>query len=175
MNIKKLIKKILGKKEYIDKLKDRGLKVGENFNLYDTHIDYAFCYLVEIGDDVTITHSTILAHDASTKLSLGKSRVGKVKIGNRVFIGWGCIVLPNVKIGDDVIVAAGSVVTKDIPPNSVVAGVPARVIGETSDLIKKNKNQMEILPVFNTNWRYKTDAEIKEIKRALEDTFGYDD
>ncbi|RXZ02747.1 acetyltransferase [Fictibacillus sp. S7] len=170
-----MVKKLLGRKEYLEKLKERGLKYGKNFNLYHTEIDFSFCYLVEIGDDVTITHSTILAHDASTKMMLGKSRIGKIKIGNRVFIGWGSIVLPNVTIGDDVIVAAGSVVSKDIPSNSVVAGVPAKIIGFTSDYIEKNKKQMEVSPVFHTNWRFKTKEEISKTIQMLDKTIGYDD
>lgn len=93
--------------------------------------------MVEIGDDVTITNSTILTHDASTKLDLDYSRVGAVKIGNRVFIGYGTIILPNVKIGNDVIIGAGSVVTKDVPDDSVAVGNPARVIGKRSEYIEK--------------------------------------
>jgi acetyltransferase-like isoleucine patch superfamily enzyme len=51
-----------------------------------------------------------------------------VQIGSNVWIGSGCIILPGVTIGDDTVVAAGSIVTKDIPAGSVAAGVPARVI-----------------------------------------------
>lgn len=53
---------------------------------------------------MTITNSTILAHDASIKKDLGYSIVGNVKIGIRVFIGWGSIVLCGVTIGDDVVI-----------------------------------------------------------------------
>jgi acetyltransferase-like isoleucine patch superfamily enzyme len=51
-----------------------------------------------------------------------------VTIGRDVWVGAGCIILPGVTIGDGAVVAAGSVVTRDIPPGAVVAGVPARVI-----------------------------------------------
>ncbi|MBI4430605.1 MAG: acyltransferase [Candidatus Omnitrophica bacterium] len=51
-------------------------------------------------------------------------------IGNNVWLGAHVVILPGVKISDDVIVAAGAVVTKDVPANSVVGGVPAKVIGE---------------------------------------------
>lgn len=54
--------------------------------------------------------------------------VGKVDIGSDVFVGYQAIIMPGVTIGDKVIVAAGSVVTGDVPSNSVVAGVPARRI-----------------------------------------------
>lgn len=53
---------------------------------------------------------------------------GPIKIGNNVHIGWDAIIMPNVTIGDNCIIGAGAVVTKDIPSNSVAVGVPARVI-----------------------------------------------
>lgn len=65
----------------------------------------------------------ILSHDYSTR-----RHSAKTIIGSHCFIGCAAIVLPNVTIGDHVIVAAGSVVTKDVPHNSVVAGNPAKVI-----------------------------------------------
>lgn len=130
---------------------------------------------MEIGDDVTITNSTILAHDASIKLHLGKSKVGKVKIGNRVFIGYGSIVLCNVRIGDDVIVAAGSVVTKDIPSGNIVAGNPAKIIGKTSEYIEKHKKFLQEKKCYNTYWPNKTREEISIMQNELEYDFGYDE
>ena len=146
--IKKIIKifrdkidSTFNKKTQLECLSERGFKYGKNFNLYNSVIDYGHCFLIEVGDDVTITNSTILAHDATTKMDLGKSKVGKVKIGNRVFIGYGSIVLCNTTIGDDVIVAAGSVVTKDVPPGVVVAGSPARII-KTKDEKTADKTKL---------------------------------
>jgi maltose O-acetyltransferase len=51
-----------------------------------------------------------------------------VTIGNDVWIGGNCTILPGVTIGNNVVVAAGAVVTKDVPDNCLVAGVPAKVI-----------------------------------------------
>ena len=95
---------------------------------------------IEIGDDVTLAPRVhILAHDASTKMHLNYSRIGKVKIGNRVFVGAGSIILPGVKIGDNVVVGAGSVVSRNIPNGQVVAGNPARIICTIGDfLLRKN-------------------------------------
>lgn len=53
-----------------------------------------------------------------------------IAIGNNVWLGGGAIVLPGVTIGDDSVVGAGAVVTKDVPPRSVVVGNPARIIRE---------------------------------------------
>ena len=132
------IKSKLSPKSEIDILRERGLKFGGDFNFFNSHIDYGHCWLVEIGDDVTITNSTILAHDASMKLYTGKSKVGKVKIVNRVFIGFNSIILCNVRIGDGVVIGAGTRVNKDIPNNSIVVGNPCRIIGRTSDFIEKH-------------------------------------
>lgn len=173
--IKVRINNRINPKSELDILKERGLICGKNFNFFNSTIDYGHCWLVEIGDDVTITNSTILAHDASTKLYFGKSKVGKVKIGNRVFIGYGSIVLCNVRIGDDVIVAAGSVVTKDIPSGSIVAGNPAKVIGSTLEYFNKHSEFLNTKRVYDTYWPYKTQEQIDEMRSDLEFDFGYDE
>ncbi|MCS6306468.1 MAG: hypothetical protein H8K07_22820 [Nitrospira sp.] len=102
----------------------QGLTVGQNFSmLEDVYIDPSHLWLIAIGNDVTLAPRTqILAHDASTKQHLGKTRLGKVVIGDRVFVGASAIILPGVTIGSEVIIGAGSVVTKDIPSGVVVAG-----------------------------------------------------
>lgn len=63
-----------------------GVEIGENCKFYNVKIDEGHGYLVKIGKECTLTNCTILAHDASTKLFLGKSRVGRVIIGDRCFI-----------------------------------------------------------------------------------------
>ena len=60
-----------------------------------------------------------------------------IEIFNNVFIGSGTHILYDVRIGDNVIIGTGSIITKDVPDNSVVAGVPARVIGTFDDYVKK--------------------------------------
>ena len=60
-----------------------------------------------------------------------------VTIGNDVWIGANCTILPGVNIGNNVVIAAGAVVTKDVPDNCVVGGVPAKVI-------KEIKNDVEV-------------------------------
>ena len=60
--------------------------------------------------------------------SLGKRISGSTKIGNDVWIGYGAIIMRGLTIGDGAIIAAGAVVTKDVPPYSIVGGVPAKVI-----------------------------------------------
>ena len=81
------------------------------------------------NDECTLSlRVTIFAHDASTKRPLGYTKIGRVSIGQRTFIGAGTILLPNANMGKNVIVGAGSVVTHDIPDNTVALGNPARVV-----------------------------------------------
>lgn len=139
----------------INKLKlkkylNHGLKIGENFSMQSrVHIDSGFAYLIEIGNNVTLAPEVmILAHDASAKKNGGYTSIGKVKIGDNVFIGAKTIVLEDVTIGNNVIIGAGSVVTKNIPSNSVACGNPAKVIKKNDEFIKKNRNNFLKSKVF---------------------------
>lgn len=132
----------------LDQLRKKGAIIGENVSLLGATIDKNTACLVEIGNNVTITNATVLAHDASTKGLLGYTKIAKVKIGNNVFIGFGSIVLPGVTIGNNVIVGAGSIVREDIPDNSVVAGNPAKVICTTEEYLNKNKERMKTAKVY---------------------------
>lgn len=90
-------------------------------------------YLVSIGDHVTIGEGVrIITHDGGVWVLRAEHPsidvFGPVSIGNNCFIGAKAIIMPNVTIGDNCVIGAGSIVTKDIPANSVAAGVPARVI-----------------------------------------------
>ncbi|MNW35969.1 Galactoside O-acetyltransferase [compost metagenome] len=115
--------------------KIRGVKIKnitKVFIAYNVNIDNMTPELIQIGEDVKITRNvTILSHFHPTKAAseiYGELVKEKVIICDGVFIGVGAIVLPGVTIGYGAIVGAGAVVTKDVPPNCVVAGNPARVI-----------------------------------------------
>lgn len=87
---------------------------------------------IEIGNDVLIGQQVVIAtlnHDLCPDRR-GSMTPKPVRIGNKVWIGAHATILPGVKIGDGAVVAAGAVVTKDVPPYTVVAGVPAKVIKE---------------------------------------------
>ncbi len=177
MNIKTLFGYILGKRKenkYIEALKKRGLKIGQNTDIVNANIDWGYCYLIEIGNNTTITNASILAHDASTKKRLGYTKIGKVKIGNNCFVGMGSIILPGVTIGNDVIIGAGSVVREDIPDNSVVAGNPAKKVCDTETYFEKNIARLKVAPKWDTVWKDKSADEIKEMQYCLENTMGYD-
>jgi acetyltransferase-like isoleucine patch superfamily enzyme len=113
------------------------LTVGQRFFLGSNSRIVAY-ESIEIGDDVSIADMvSILDHDHEYHLEGGHLTIEKdsfvtapIRIGSNVWLGDKVTVLKGVTISDDVIVAANSVVTKDVPPRVVVAGAPARVIRE---------------------------------------------
>lgn len=117
---------------------DYGLNihVGKNFltNYNVTILDIA---PVHIGDYVMIGPNTMICTVGHPMSPMGRRKhLGQAKpitIGDDVWIGGGCTILPGVTIGNNVIVAAGAVVTKDVPDNSLVGGVPAKVIKKLED------------------------------------------
>lgn len=107
-------------------------------------------YLVEIGEDCLFAVGVrFLTHDGGIKVlnSLNKfekrcDKVGKIVIGNNVYIGADAFIMPDVTIGDNCIIGAKAVVTKDVPSNSVYAGVPARKICDIEEYYEKVKNSV---------------------------------
>ena len=84
--------------------------------------------LITVEDDAIIGYdATILCHEFLYE----EYRTGGVRIGERAMIGAGAIVLPGVEVGADARVAANSLVTRDVPPGTTVAGVPAEPVDDT--------------------------------------------
>jgi sugar O-acyltransferase (sialic acid O-acetyltransferase NeuD family) len=87
---------------------------------------------VSIGIGALIYYNVIITHDVRigdfVELSPGCKLLGRVVVGNFVTIGSGAIILPDIIIGDNVVIGAGAVVTKNIPNNSTVIGIPAKPI-----------------------------------------------
>lgn len=109
------------------------IEVGENF--YSNHnLVILDANKVKFGDNVFIapncgfyTAGHPLDYETRNK---GLEYAKPIEVGNNVWIGGNVVVLPGVKIGDNVVIGAGSIVTKDIPSNSVAVGNPCRVIKE---------------------------------------------
>lgn len=158
----------------IDYLRSRGVQIGENVHILNSTIDHGHGFLISIGNNVTLTGVRVLAHDASTQIPLGVSKVGRVVIGDNVFVGQGAIILPNTHIGNRVVIGAGSVVSRDIPDNSIAVGNPIRIIGTYDDFVEKHKKQMQERPVYDTLWSDKTWEEKEQMRRELADGIGYD-
>ena len=110
-----------------------------------------------IGSETMIAFdSIILAHDFASRIHSGKTVIGK-----RCFIGCGSIIMPNITLGDHVVVAAGSVVTKDIPAGCIVAGNPARIIKEGIITDAYGKLTLEYLAAKKTDSESKNPTETK--------------
>lgn len=153
--VKNIVKRINGE-VLTSTLVKRGMRVGNNFNRQQgSYIDPTHCFLIEIGNNVTFSiRVTVLAHDASTKKSTGYTKIGKVIIGDNVFVGANATILPNVKIGDNSIIGANSVVTKDIPANCVAAGNPVKIICSLEEFLNRNQEKMETAQKFGREYRF---------------------
>ena len=100
--------------------------------------------MIELADNVRLcSNVTFVTHDGGTWAFRDQERYaeviryGKIYVGEHTFIGTGAIIMPEVTIGKRCVIGAGAVVTKDIPNNSVVVGVPAKVISTTEQYAEK--------------------------------------
>lgn len=179
----KLIKEILYRLRgefTTEKLVSMGMKVGKNFKrLHGVILDPGHCWLIEIGDNVTMAPRVhILAHDASTKTSLNYTKIGRVSIGDNVFIGAESVVLPGVTIGNNVVIGANSTVTHDVPDNTVVAGTPAKPICTLDEYLNKERDRMTGAPVYDDTYTLRKNVSMElrmKQKEELTGKIGYID
>ena len=136
--------------EYIRKKKVYGA-IGEHCTIQKRKVPL-YANLIRMGNNVHIASNvSFLTHDVSHQVLNAIERVreqgqiqekiGCIEIGDNVFIGSGTHILYDTKIGSNVIIGTCSVVTHDIPDNSIVAGVPARVIGTFDAHVEKRLNE----------------------------------
>ncbi len=154
-----------------DLLRERGATVGRGCRIHTTSIG-SEPYLITIGDETLIAPGvSFITHDAGTWVFRKEhplaGRFGRITIGSRVFVGVNAILLPGVTIGDRSIVAAGAVVNKDVPPGTVVAGVPAHVVSTTERYMGKTLEEYPLLEPAPPG-RQRTGA---ELRRLLEERY----
>lgn len=128
-----------------------GVRIGNNVSIIQPISPVIFSsepYLVSVGDNTTISFDVVfVTHDAATRvirnLPDGNRETvvyGTISVGKNCFIGCRTTILPNVKIGDNAIIGAGSLVNRDIPSNVIAAGNPCKVICTLDEYREKHKD-----------------------------------
>lgn len=162
--LKKVLKKDIMELE-IKRCREKGVEIGKNMRAFSPPISKE-PYLLEFGDNITISSGVkFTTHDNSIIKVVEDSTdiFGRIKIGDNCFIGQNSLILPGVEIGNNVIVAAGSVVTKSfIQEEIIIAGNPAKIIGTFEQYRMKYKE-------YSFNIRGLNSDTIKELILSNED------
>ena len=154
---------------WAEMLRERGdlYSIGEHCSI-DPHALLEDRAYIRIGNNVRMASCSIFGHDGSVNMinrafELRLDSVGKIDIRDNVYIGFGAIILPDVTIGPNSIVCAGSVVHSNVAEGDVVAGVPASRVGrlEMSVAMLKAKNQ-------RFPWRHLIEERAGEYDSAME-------
>lgn len=130
--------------------KKKGVTIGIDCEIYPSASFGSEPYLIRIGKHVRINSGVqFVNHDGGVWVCRGyindpKAKdidlFGKIVVGDNVHIGTNAIIMPGVTIGDNCIIGCGAIVTRDIPNNSIAAGIPARVIETIDEYINKNRD-----------------------------------
>jgi acetyltransferase-like isoleucine patch superfamily enzyme len=134
----------------------KGVKVGKGC-LISTKNFPSESYLVSIGDYCRIAKGvSFFTHGglwSQRKKYNDLEHFGKIYVGNYTYIGEDALIMPGVTIGNDVIIGAGSVVTKSIPDGKIAAGNPARIVGDTIEFVERTRSVS--LPTFGMTYEQK--------------------
>ena len=151
MRIKTVIKLVRNKlKGTLRCAREEGMIVGKNVTVMSGVNFGSEPYLITLEDNVRISSDVIfVTHDGGTWAFRNKyeeyqnvSKFGKIVVGEGTFIGCKSVILPGVKIGKNCVIGAGSVVTKSVPDETVVCGVPAKRVCSLIEYAKRCKEQM---------------------------------
>jgi acetyltransferase-like isoleucine patch superfamily enzyme len=131
----------------------QGLRIGKNVRISRRPYFHGEPFLISIGNHVTISFNVhFINHDGATWVFRdepqykGLQRFGRIDILDNVFIGANTTILPGVTIGPNVVVGAGSVVTKSLPENAVYAGAPARFICTLDEYVERTSARCTYYP-----------------------------
>jgi acetyltransferase-like isoleucine patch superfamily enzyme len=139
---------------------------------------------VKIGNNVCLSKCVLIGHDGSIGVlsrayNIKLERVGKIDVRDNVFIGWGAIVLPGVTIGPNSVVAAGAVVSSDVPEGWVVGGVPAKPIVRTEELVARFAREARDVPWWDLlaqrQGDFDPEMEDELVRRRVESFFPPED
>jgi acetyltransferase-like isoleucine patch superfamily enzyme len=132
--------RLLARMDRVEYARLIGVTIGQNCAIYKPVSFGSEPYLITLGNHVSVgREARFITHDGAVWVLREKpeyrniDRFNTITVGDNVFIGDRVILMPGIKIGNNVIIGAGALVTRDIPDNSVAVGVPARVIKTISD------------------------------------------
>ncbi|MBD5097517.1 MAG: acyltransferase [Lachnospiraceae bacterium] len=156
--LKQLIKKYKKYKNPVKYYRRLGMKIGNKCELRSSNFG-SEPYLITIGNHVRINAGVhFITHDGGTWVLRNNNKIensseltlfGRIIVKDNVHIGTNAIIMPGVTVGNNCIIGCGAIVTKDIPDNSVAAGVPARVIETIDEYIEKNKQKFSYTKSMN--------------------------
>ncbi len=162
------------KRDPISFARSRGVSIGHDCRLLGTQIGTfgSEPYLVSLADHVTITSGVqFVTHDGGVwifRKEMPEIDVfGPISVGNNVFIGIRSIIMPGVHIGDNCVIAAGSIVTRDVPDNSIAVGIPARVIGSVEEYRTKTLSKGTLIRSLPKSEKRKWLEQHFDLKRQL--------
>lgn len=143
----KVKKLILGSTQYAKSL---GVTMGENCEIFNDVFLGSEPYLIHLGNNVRVTKGVkFITHDGgifilrNLNLLPNADIFGPIFVGNNVHIGIDAIIMPGVTIGNNCIIGCGAVVTKDVPDNTIVGGVPAKKISSIEEYYEKHKKDCD--------------------------------
>lgn len=146
--INTLYKLLYAKFNHVGYAKYIGVNMGSNVRIYGNPYSMFGTepWSITLGDNVHITRDVLfVTHDGGTLLFRDiypdLEWTAPIALGNNVYVGVRSIIMPGVKIGNNCIIAAGSVVTKNVPDNTIYGGVPAKYIKSTDDYLKSMKEK----------------------------------
>ena len=132
-------------------LRSLGAEIGEGCEIYPSANFGNEPYLIKLGNHVRVNEGVqFITHDGGVWVLRALEDelrdidlFGKIEVGNNVHIGTNAVLMPGVTIGDSCIIGCGAVVTKSIPANSIVGGVPARIIETVEEYKEKHMDDFE--------------------------------
>lgn len=159
--------------DFIAKSRALGVKIGDRCDIHSSTSWGSEPYLISIGNHVRITKNVqFITHDGGVWVLREKYNCpdidlfGQIKVGNNVHIGINTIIMPGVIIGDDCIIAAGAVVTKNVPSGEIWGGIPAHFIEKMEQYYEKNRKRFVLTKQMNYEEKKSTIEEYLEMNYA---------
>ena len=145
------------RKNIVSYYRTLGCRIGDRCEIHPTVNFGSEPYLISIGNHVRINKGVeLVTHDGGVWIF--RERVpggetitlfGSIHVGDNVHIGTNAIIMPNVRIGNNCVIGCGSVVTHNVPDNTIVAGVPAKRVESVDDYYEKNFPHFEHTKLMN--------------------------